>query len=430
MSWLSDAFKGVGKALGTVANAASVIPGPWQVPAQIISTIGAATSKSKNPADQTQQYIQQGADAQMAYQQAALKQYQDLANRQLAVGTADKQMAYDIARGQFASNQQNMLPYQQASLSSLQALPMLQQLLGIPAYNISQDISQYTPPEVNYATMYEASQNQMFPQDTADSAGVSAATPTSAKVLRVPSAGFLPEFTSPTSGPRGNPVMAPQVAGSLRGEGAAPTTAVSPGTTTTQALTPYTGAAYNMEGSPLFKFQKQVMEEDLAAQLAAAGLSGGTYAQRELARQNLGLAAQERERVVGNLQQMVGMGMGGSSLGQASFQTPQSANIAGMYGNMATDVASFYGNMGAIQGQLGMQTAQNMMAGMNAQAQQPSGLQTALQMASQFGWLGGNKPTQSSATSSSGSSWLNFFNPVTTPVTNTIYDTAKNWLGF
>jgi len=372
MSWLSDAFKGVGKALGTVANVASVIPGPWQVPAQIISTIGAATSKSKNPADQTQQYIQQGADAQMAYQQAALQQYQDLANRQLAVGTADKQMAYDIARGQFASNQQNMLPYQQASLSSLQALPMLQQLLGIPAYNISQDISQYTPPEVNYADLYEASQNRMFPQA---------------------------EEGAATEGPRGNPVMAPQIAGSIRGEGVTPSTSVPAGTTTTQALTPYTGAAYNMEGSPLFKFQKQVMEEDLAAQLAAAGLSGGTYAQRELARQNLGLAAQERERVVGNLQQMVGMGMGGAQLGQASFQTPQSANIAGMYGNMATDVASFYGNMGAIQGQLGSQTAQNMMAGMNAQAQQPSGLQTALQMASQFGWLGGNKPTQSSATS-------------------------------
>jgi len=405
MSWLSDAFKGVGKALGTVANVASVIPGPWQVPAQIISTIGAATSKSKNPADQTQQYIQQGADAQMAYQQAALQQYQDLANRQLAVGTADKQMAYDIARGQFASNQQNMLPYQQASLSSLQALPMLQQLLGIPAYNISQDISQYTPPEVNYANLYEASQNRMFPQA---------------------------EEGAATEGPRGNPVMAPQIAGSIRGEGVTPSTSVPAGTTTTQALTPYTGAAYNMEGSPLFKFQKQVMEEDLTAQLAAAGLSGGTYAQRELARQNLGLAAQERERVVGNLQQMVGMGMGGSSLGQASFQTPQSANIAGMYGNMATDVTSMYGNMGAIQGQLGMQTAQNMMAGMNAQAQQPSSLQTALQMASQFGWLGGNKPAAAApaATSSSGSSWLNFFNPVTTPVTNTIYDTAKNWLGF
>jgi hypothetical protein len=186
-----------------------------------------------------------------------------------------------------------------------------------------------------------------------------------------------------------------------------------------------------MQGSPLFQFQKQTMEDDLSAQLAAAGLSGGTYAQRELARQNLGLAAQERERVVGNMQQMVGMGMGGSSLGQASFQTPQSANIAGMYGNMATDLASFYGNMGAIQGQLGSQTAQNMMAGMNAQAQQPSGIQTALQMASQFGWMGGNKPAAPApAATSSSSSWLNFFNPVAKPVGGAIYDTAKSWLGF
>lgn len=384
MSWLSDAFKGVGKALGGIANVAAMVPGPIGTVGKVISVIGAATSKDKNPADQTQQYIQQGADAQMAYQQAALDQYMNLSNRQLAVGTADKQMAYDIARGQFGSNQQNMLPYQQASLSALQALPQMQQLLGMPAYNISQNISQYTPPEVNYAKMYENSQNAMFPQ-AIDNGTVATADGTQVPV---------------PAGPTGNPVMAPVVNGSIRGEGEVPSTTVSPGATTTEALTPYTGAAYDMDNSPIFQWQKQQAQEALNAQLAAAGLTGGTYAQKQLSNQNMAMAGAERDRVIGNMQGLVNLGMSGAQLGQASFQTPQSANVAGMYGQQAQDVAGFYGNMGAIQGQLGSQTAQNMMAGMNAQAQQPSGLQTAMQLASSYGWLNPSSGGSSSSVSS------------------------------
>jgi len=408
-NWLQEIGDGFKKIVDPIAQAASLVPGPWQVPAQIYTVARAAIGGNKNPADQTQQYIQQGADAQMAYQQMALQQYQDLANRQLAVGTADKQMAYDIARGQFASNQQNKLPYQQASLSALQALPQLQQLLGMPAYNISQNISQYTPPAVNYADMYESSQNRMFPQaeEGTEGEGVSS-SPANSPTTRVPGNGFVATADGSQvpvpAGPRGNPVMESQPTGSIRGEGAVPQTStnVDPGATTSQALTPYTGAAYDMNNSPIFKWQQQIANEGLAGQLAAAGLSGGTYAQRELSRQNMGLAAGERDRVIGNMQQMVGLGMGGAQLGQASFQTPQSANIAGMYGDMATDVAKFYGNMGSIQGNLGMNTAANQIAGMNAQAQQPSGLQTALQMASQFGWLNPSSGSPSGSTSGSG----------------------------
>ena len=135
-NFFSDLGKSIGKAVKGIANVASVIPGPWQVPAQVISVLGAVTGKQKNPADTAAGYIQQGADAQTAYQMAALKQQQELMDRQLGTATADKQMAYDINRQQFLANQQNILPYQMASLSALQALPQLQQLLGLQAYNI------------------------------------------------------------------------------------------------------------------------------------------------------------------------------------------------------------------------------------------------------------------------------------------------------
>jgi hypothetical protein len=354
-NFFSDLGKSIGKAVKGIANVASVIPGPWQVPAQVISVLGAATSKQKNPADTAAGMIQQGADAQTAYQMAALKQQQELMDRQLGTATADKQMAYDINRQQFLANQQNILPYQMASLSALQALPQLQQLLGMQAYNLPQSIAQFTPPEVNYAQTYQQTQQQLFP----DSTGAAA--------------------TEPATGLRVN-IRAPEMGTDAQGS------------TTNQALSAYTGPAYDLNNSPLYLWQKQQAEEALTSQLAAAGLSGGTYAQRELSRQNQGLAAAERERVVGNLTSMVNMGMGGANLSQASFTTPQSTDIMNAYQTGGNNISNIYGNLGHIQGQLGSQLAQNYMAGYNAQQQQTSPIQDALALASSYGWLGGNKP--------------------------------------
>lgn len=360
-NFFSDLGKNIGKAVSGIANVASVIPGPWQVPAQVISVLGAVTGKQENPADAAAGYIQQGADAQTAYQMAALKQQQELMDRQLGVATADKQMAYDINREQFLANQQNILPYQMASLSALQALPQLQQLLGMQAYNLPRTIAQFTPPQVNYAQTYQQTQQQLFP-DITDA-----------------------EIVEPATGLRVN-IRAPEPG----------TTTNAQGTTTNQALSAYTGPAYDLNNSPLYLWQKQQAEEALTNQLAAAGLSGSTYAQRELSRQNQGLAAAERERVVGNLTSMVNMGMGGANLGQASFTTPQSTDIMNAYQTGGNNISSIYGNLGAIQGQLGSQLAQNYMAGYNAQQQQTSPIQDALALASSYGWLGGSKATNKS----------------------------------
>ena len=381
-NFFSKLGKSIGKAVKGVANVASVIPGPWQVPAQVVSVLGSLTSKQKNPADTAARYIQQGADAQMAYQMAALKQQQELMDRQLGTATADKQMAYDINRQQFLANQQNILPYQMASLSALQALPQLQQLLGLQAYNIPQTIAQFTPPGVNYARMYQQTQQQLFP----DSTGAATLSPTEPPPgLRINQPGAQ---ASMRPDPRVDAAQQVLAGGEQQGQG----------TTTNQALSAYTGPAYDLNNSPLYMWQKQQAEEALTNQLAAAGLSGGTYAQRELSRLNQGLAAAERERVVGNLTSMVNMGMGGASLGQASFTTPQSTDIMNAYQTGGNNISSIYGNLGAIQGQLGSQLAQNYMAGYNAQQQQTSPIQDALALASSYGWLGGAKPSSTPKT--------------------------------
>ena len=447
-NFFSKLGKSIGKAVKGVANVASVIPGPWQVPAQVVSVLGSLTGKQKNPADTAARYIQQGADAQMQYQMAALKQQQELMDRQLGTATADKQMAYDINRQQFLANQQNILPYQMASLSALQALPQLQQLLGLQAYNIPQSVAQFTPPGVDYARMYQQTQRQLFP----DSTGAATLSPTEPPPgLRInqsgaqasmrpdplagaSSSGFMGQNTVGLGAPKGlyeefvaKMGRAPEgevelyswrsagkpaqfnLETSMRPEpGSAQSLAFigsggsvggsAQGTTTNQALSAYTGPAYDLNNSPLYMWQKQQAEEALTNQLAAAGLSGGTYAQRELSRQNQGLAAAERERVVGNLSSMVDMGMGGARLGQASFTTPQSTDIMSAYQTGTDRITDIYGNMGNIQGNLANSLTQNYMAGYNAQQKQTSPIQDALALASSYGWLGGAKSSSTPKT--------------------------------
>jgi len=330
MAWYNS-IKDLGKSLGDVVKTAaavgSVVPGPWTPYAKAI-TIGSnlfgGGSKS-DTAQQAQDYTQQGADAQMAYQNAALKNYQNNMDRQIAISTADKQTNYDINKGQFLSNQQNILPYQIASLSALQALPQLQQLLGVPAYSIPTTISQYTPPDVNYLNEYRKTGNALTdtsngaattatPTDanTVASAGVQPTRQTGAIPAQTPTdIGYAKPQQRPTnSGIRANIKVPDNVAQQLIDNGQTGTrqeiqqimsgsgSNSAGGTSNTRSLTPYAGSAYNMENSPIYQWQKQQADEALNAQLSAAGLSDGTYAQRELTREHQGLAANERNRVI------------------------------------------------------------------------------------------------------------------------------------
>jgi hypothetical protein len=346
---------------------------------------GALGKKGTSAADKTNALIQSGIDAQTAYQLAALDEVKSSGQRSTAIATADKQMAYDINRGQFASNQQNILPYQMASLSALQALPQLQQLLGVNAYNLPTSISQYNPPQVNYADLYAKTQEQLFPTTDGTSATTTPATSSVGTGLR---ANMRPADDAGTA-----------------------TTNVAAGTTTTQNLTPYTGEAYDLNNSPLYKWQKQQMEEGLRNQLAASGLSGGTYAQRELARNEQSLAAQERERVIGNLQSLTSMGMQGASLGQSAFTTPQSSDLLNAGSSQAGQIVDIYGNLGNIAGVGATQLAQNNAAAANAKNSGNSVWQDLYELGSSQDWWSGKSKSSSGSSTPSFTTSLGYTTP-------------------
>lgn len=379
-NWFSDFFEETGEFLSENAGGILTLGGAAMgIPPETIAiaktVLGAMGKKGSSTADKTNALIQSGIDAQTAYQLAALDETKAAGQRSTAIATADKQMAYDINRGQFASNQQNIQPYQMASLSALQALPQLQQLLGVNAYALPTSISPYTPPQVNFADTYARTQEQLFP--TGDTAAPGAtATPTNSSGVGEVGSGLRVSMR-PTND---------------AGVAAQPAT----GGTTTQSLTPYTGDAYDLNNSPLYKWQKQQMEEGLRNQLAASGLSGGTYAQRELARNEQSLAAQERERVVGNLQSLATMGMQGANLGQSSFSLPQSSDLLNAGSSQAGQIVDIYGNLGNIAGTGAIQLAQNNTAAANAANKGTSVWQDLYEMGSSQGWWG-NKSSKSSS---------------------------------
>ena len=139
------------------------------------------------------------------------------------------------------------------------------------------------------------------------------------------------------------------------------------------------------------------MEERLRNQLAASGLSGGTYAQRELARNEQSLAAQERERVVGNLQFLTSLGMQGAGLGQSSFSLPQSTDLLNAGSSQAGRIVDIYGNLGNIAGTGAMQLAQNNTAAANAQQKGTSVWQDLYELGSSQNWWNNNKSSKSSS---------------------------------
>lgn len=369
---ISDLGKGVKKILDPVATVASTIPGPWQTAARVYtlgSTLFGGGKKSSNPAEQVMPYLQQGADAQMMYQQMALDLQREMMDRAMTTTTAEKQSLYDMARQQFMGNQRNLLPYMQASQGALaSSLPAIQYLLGLNPTKITPGIHTYTPPELDYLKMYQDMGKRMFP--ASEAGGTTSSTGSvSGSIIGDPQPGAMPA-AAPGS------VYSQQGVTNLIPVESDPT------------------FTYNIQESPLYQWQRKRGQEKLQGQLAAAGLSSGTYAQRELARQEQGLAAQERERTMSNLYNLANFGMGGASLGQQTFTPPSTGiNPASIYTSFGNNMSSIYGNMGGIQGQLGAQMAQNMMAGYNAMTQANNArtdpLSTALNLAQQFGWLGG-----------------------------------------
>lgn len=117
------------------------------------------------------------------------------------------------------------------------------------------------------------------------------------------------------------------------------------------------GGTYNVQASPMYQWQKQAMDNELAAQLAASGLSPDSAQAAYIRSQGIGqLGAQESERQIANLMQTAQMALPyGQYLGQSDRELggllyqgglQQGAGLSDIYSQAARDKASLYGGMG------------------------------------------------------------------------------------
>ena len=285
---------------------------------------------------QAMQQAQGGIDAQVQAQREGL-----------AAALAGQQTSYDLMRHQ----QQQQMPWTQASLGALQTLPILQQALGLPSYAIPDSIQSL--PEVNFMQQFNQALGQYGQQ---------------------PGDGGVESFPG-QGAPGATPTMAP---------GVMPTPAPPTGGQTAQgestSLVPATPGQFNMEASPLYQWQTKEVTESLRNQLAAQGLGQSTYGQREESRMRESIAAHERDRQVRDMMSMVGIGMGGVPMPTGAEMMPAQAG-AGVAQSMA--------NIGAIQGHGAMGMAQMGIDAATARAAQPPAWMQGLQVAGMFGNMGG-----------------------------------------
>ena len=177
---------------------------------------------------------------------------------------------------------------------------------------------------------------------------------------------------------------------------------------------------YDVAASPLYQWQMQQMDEQLAHQLNAMGLNDSNVAAFIRSRNVGQLGAEERERQVGNLMNMAGMGLqAGQGLGQnelaagqtlASMQGSTGANIADIYnqaaamrgealinagGALGQTMLGIGGNLA--QGQIGI--GQNLMNAGIAKSQIPNGVNQLINTGLQLYGMGAfNSPSISAAT--------------------------------
>jgi hypothetical protein len=126
---------------------------------------------------------------------------------------------------------------------------------------------------------------------------------------------------------------------------------------------------YDVTASPLYQWQMQQMDEQLANQLAAMGVGNDTVA-AYIRSKNVGqLGAEERQRQIGDLQQMAGMGMqAASTFGMPEYQAAgelgsmgigAGMNAANLMGQTTGNVANLQAQQGTNQADLLSQAAVN-----------------------------------------------------------------------
>ncbi len=282
------------------------------------------------------QYNQQAIETMKQYGDKAVNVYKEYMDRGLSESEAMNAAAIEaqnegfgnaqqIYQDMFNASQDARRPHDMAGLSMLQALPQLQAALGLPAYQLPTQLSQ-------------------------------------TRLGGQPGAGSPDE---------------PPTSGQLREAGQ-----------TDGQLREYTGG-YNVAASPLYQWLMDQMDDQLAHQLAAMGISGDPAAALIRSRGVQQLGAQERERQVANMMQMVQGGLGvtqgfGQMEAQAGrdlsgMQMQHAGNISNLYNQNAATRAGMFGNMANALGQFNMgmggQIAQGQLA--TGQGQLQAGLQKA-----------------------------------------------------
>lgn len=270
------------------------------------------------------QYTKQAMDEYMKYLDKALASSDTGRQQALAATLAGGQAGLDLARQGAAQQMSWNLPQQAASLSALQALPQMQQLMGMPAYNIPTTIDTSMPGQVNLAQLY---QNALAGGTGAGTAGTGGA-------------------------------------------------GVAPGAQSSFNLTPYSGKAMDITASPMFQWQNKQMQENVNRNLAARGYGSSPAAAAILADEYSKLTGAETDKTYNRLQQMYqgafGQGStGGTPAGTTMANVPsavasnlsniynQSANQrAGLYEGAGSTLASGLSALGSQAGALGQQQAQ------------------------------------------------------------------------
>lgn len=267
------------------------------------------------------QYTKEAMAEYMKYLDKALASSDTGRQQALAATLAGGQAGLDLARQGAMQEMSWRLPTQAASLSALQALPQMQALMGMPAYNIPTTIDTSAPGRVDLAGLY---QNAL--------AGGS------------------------TGG-----------AGSM---GSAPVGGATGGTSQF-ALTPYTGKTMDISASPMFKWQQQQMQENVNRGLAARGYGSSPAGAAILADEYSKLLGSETDKTYNRLASMVGMGAG---MPGATGGTAVGTQMANIPGNVASNLSNLYNQSAAQRAGLYEGAGQSMASGLTALGSQAGAL--------------------------------------------------------
>ena len=350
--------------------------------------------------DLQNQMFQQELASGKSYQQA---QADAIAKaQQMGLNTAGLGMAGDIAQSQMGLNtqlglmgmqQQENLPQRQAQLSSLQALPYLQALLGLPAYAIPTTLQQGNP--------------QSLAQDVLGN------------VMGTNQA-LQPMLKDIARGGQGQPGATPSLA-SMVGQGCAPASA----TTSTQLTPANINLSPLMAESPLYKLQQDLLEKSILRNAAANGGLSSTQTQFALSDANRRLAAEQADKLVSRLSQVAGMGMGAppSNIG-SQFSSALAGSLSNLgsigqnFGGLAELALKVPDNRTPLYGQYS-QNMGNLLTGIgNSRAQNLGNMGNALLNSGQIG----NTLTTRAATTPQ-PNWFSSFGPQTL---NDIYSWYKS----